>query len=398
MKIALVSEHASPLATLRGADAGGQSVHVAALANSLAERGHDVVVYTRRADTRQPDQVTMASGVVVDHVPAGPPESLPKDELLPYMPSFAAHLARHWKTDRPHIVHAHHWMSGLAALGATRHVKVPIVQSYHALATTDQRWQKGDDTSPPERYAIEEEIGRRANVIIANCTQEARELQTMRVPVRNVCVVPRGVDLKVFRPSRRRPAGAGTRPRLLSLGRTMPHKGVETIIQALREVPQAELVIAGGNMKDPEVVRLRKLAATLELDDRVKMVGKVSRKNVPALVSSATVLVTVPWYESFGMVPLEAMASGVPVVASAVGGHLDTVTGAGILVRPRHPRTLARVLNGLLESEQLRRDLASAGVKRVRAKYGWPQVAAQTERIYRRAIAGRDPISTTVGR
>ncbi|MFI7031812.1 glycosyltransferase [Microbispora rosea] len=387
MRIALVSEHASPLATLGGVDAGGQNVHVAALALALAERGNEVVVHTRRTCPGQPDVVPMAPGVTVEHVPAGPAEPLPKDELLPHMPEFGAHLARRWKAEPPDVAHAHFWMSGLATLTAAEPLEIPVVQTYHALGTVKRRWQGEADTSPPSRLAIERDIGHRAVAVVATCSDEVGELVTMGVPRDRIAVVPCGVDLGVFRPDG--PAAPrGDRPRVLSIGRMVPRKGVDTVVRAMRHVPGAELVIAGGDPGDEESTRLRALADGLGVGDRVRLIGSVSRAGVPALMRSADVLVTVPWYEPFGMVPLEALACGVPVVASAVGGHLDTVAGCGVLVPPRRPRALSRALCDLLTRPGLRAALSAAGARRARARYGWPRIAEQTESVYRNLAGG----------
>lgn len=388
MRIALVSEHASPLARVGGVDAGGQNVHVAALANALAARGHEVVVHTRRSDPGRPDVVAMGPGVTVEHVPAGPPHELAKDELPPHMPAFAACLAQRWAAAPPDVVHAHFWMSGMAALTATREVNVPVVQTFHALGTVKRRWQGAADTSPPERIAVERDLGRRAAAIVATCSDEVRELRMMGVPDRKIVVVPCGVDLDLFRPGGPAAPRNGC-PRVLSLGRMVARKGVDTVVRALRHVPEVELVIVGGSSEDDEVERLRRLAAGHGLSDRVHLLGSVGRDEVPALMRSADLLVTTPWYEPFGIVPLEAMACGVPVVASAVGGHLDTVAGCGVLVPPRRPRALARALNDLLAHEELRRRLGAAGARRARARYGWPQVAARTESVYRTLVSGR---------
>ncbi|GGO01142.1 glycosyl transferase [Microbispora rosea subsp. aerata] len=387
MRIALVSEHASPLATLGGVDAGGQNVHVAALALALAERGNEVVVHTRRTRPGQPEAVRMAAGVTVEHVPAGPAEPLPKDELLPYMPEFAEHLARRWKAEPPDVAHAHFWMSGLATLTAAEPLGIPVVQTYHALGTVKRRWQGEADTSPPGRIAIERDIGRRAVAVIATCSDEVRELVAMGVPRDRITVVPCGVDLGLFRPDG--PAAPrGDRPRVLCIGRMVPRKGVDTVVRAMRQAPGAELVIAGGDPGDEECTRLRTLADGLGLGDRVRLIGSVSRAEVPALMRSADVLVTVPWYEPFGMVPLEALACGVPVIASAVGGHLDTVAGCGLLVPPRRPRALSRTLGDLLARPGLRAALSAAGARRARARYGWPRIAEQTESTYRDLAGG----------
>lgn len=181
MRIAMVSEHASPLAVIGGVDAGGQNVYVARLTEELARRGHEVTVYTRRDDAALPDQVPLPGGGVVEHVPAGPPTVLPKDELFPYMPDFGAYLARAWRRERPDVVHAHFWMSGMACLlGAGPH-GIPVVQTFHALGTVKRRHQGDADTSPPERIAVERQIGRTCDRVLATCTDEVHELAAMGV-------------------------------------------------------------------------------------------------------------------------------------------------------------------------------------------------------------------------
>src|SRR3954468_1154189 len=154
MRIALVSEHASPLAVLGGVDAGGQNVHVAALARGLARRGAEVVVHTRRDDGALPRRVALCHGVVVDHVDAGPPVALPKDELLVHMDAFAAELEQQWRDERPDVVHSHFWMSGLAALQAARELDIPVVHTFHALGVVKRRYQGDADTSPPARLEL----------------------------------------------------------------------------------------------------------------------------------------------------------------------------------------------------------------------------------------------------
>ncbi|MBF8192529.1 glycosyltransferase [Nonomuraea sp. K274] len=386
MKVDLISEHADPLAAVGGVDSGGQNVHVAALAVALAERGHTVVVHTRRTSETQPDSVPMAPGVTVEYVTAGPPAPVPKDELPPYMPEFTERLADRWAARRPDVVHAHFWMSGQAALQAVE--GVPVVQTFHALGTVKRRWQGAADTSPAHRIDTEREIGKRADAVLATCADEVRELCAMGVPEQRVTVVPCGVDLSAFCPEG--PVAPRTSGKLvLSIGRMVPRKGVDTVIRALRRLPDADLVIAGGSPDDEESVRLRELAAAYGLGHRVHVIGSVPREHVPALMRSADVVVTVPWYEPFGMVPVEAMACGVPVVASAVGGHLDTVAGCGVLVPPRRPRALARALKDVLDSPERRARLGAAGARRARERYGWPRVAERTEAVYTQVIDGQ---------
>ncbi|MFC4533508.1 glycosyltransferase [Sphaerisporangium dianthi] len=393
MKIAMVSEHASPLATLGGADSGGQNIHVAALARGLAALGHEIVVYTRRDAEGLPEQARPVPGVTVVHVPAGPPRPIQKDEILPFVPDFADWLRRHWMFQPPDLVHAHFWMSGLAALGATRGLAIPVVQTFHALGVVKQRHQGAEDTSPRERPDAERVIARRVDRIIATCGDEANELVRMNTPPRLLRVVPCGVDPAVFRPdgpAAPRPRG----PRLLSVGRLVPRKGVGTLIDAMRLIPGAELIVAGGASADrldddPEVGRLRRAASEAGVAGRVRFVGTVSHDRIPALMRSADVAVCVPWYEPFGMVALEAMACGVPVVASAVGGQCETVADGrtGVLVPPRDPRALATAVNTLLRDPRLRAAYGRAGARRARTLYGWERVCAETLAVYEEVVA-----------
>ena len=199
-RVAMVSEHASPLAALGGPDAGGQNVYVAQLAGHLVRRGHDVTVYTRRDDPRSPERVTTPDGFQVVHVPAGPAAPVPKDELPPYMPEFGAFLAREWATAPPDVVHAHFWMSGWAALSGAYGLGIPVVQTYHALGTVKRRHQGAADTSPRDRVAIETVIGRECSRIIATCEDEVCELEAMGLSRRKISVVPCGVDPHRFTP------------------------------------------------------------------------------------------------------------------------------------------------------------------------------------------------------
>lgn len=406
----MVSEHASPLAALdrsRGGslgsvDAGGQNVHVAALAAALTKRGHDVVVYTRRDCDQLPERVLLPGGVTVEHLDAGPPRVVPKDHLLPYVPQLAADLGRRLGASAPEVVHAHFWMSGLAALKATRQLDIPVVQTFHALGTVKKRFQGAADTSPLERLRLEREVALTADRIMASCTDEARELERMGVRRARIDVVPSGVDRTLFHPAG--PVAPRSRlHRLVVVGRLVPRKGVDDAIRALRWLPDTELVVAGGGDAgtldgDPEVRRLRALAAGLQVDDRVRLVGRVERTELPALLRSADVVLCLPWYEPFGIVPLEAMACGVPVVGSAVGGLLDTVVAGvtGLLLPPREPRAAARAVRSLLEDPALRQRYGEAGSDRA-AMYGWNRVATLTENSYERAVQARDRLAMREG-
>ena len=411
LRIAMVSEHASPLAVLGGVDAGGQNVHVAALASALADRGHEVVVHTRRDDPALPARVDLRPGVQVVHVDAGPPAPVAKDDLPEHMPRFSELLREAWSAERPDVVHAHFWMSGTAALPAAHALGVPVVQTFHALGSVKRRYQGPADTSPPQRLDAERELAREADLVIATCRDEVAELRAAGSPPRRVQVVPCGVDTARFeRPGGRElvgPRRPGCRTRLLSVGRLVPRKGVEAAVRALELLPDAELVIAGGPAAhdldgDHEAVRLQKIAVELGISDRVRLVGRVSPDDLPDLLAGSDALLATPWYEPFGIAVLEAMAAGLPVVASAVGGMLDTVrdgvTGRLVPVDAAgrvDPAELAGAVRSVVDDPATARRMGEAGRQVARDRYDWRRVAASTESAYELLLGEEDTVQST---
>jgi glycosyltransferase involved in cell wall biosynthesis len=400
MRIAMISEHASPLAHLGGVDAGGQNVHVAELSSALAQRGHDVVVYTRRDDPQLPASVETSHGYTVVHVPAGPARVLPKDELLQYMYAFAYFLEGQWSSDAPDVAHAHFWMSGVAGQRAARVHSIPTVQTFHALGLTKRLHQGSDDTSPDCRIGVEASIAREADWVAATSTDEVFELVRMGRARSRSSVVPCGVDTKAFTPHG--PVAARSdRPRIVSVGRLVPRKGFATLIRALPHTPNAELVIVGGPpaaelTDDPQAQQLQRLAIELGVADRVRLLGGVTRAEMPALLRSADVVACTPWYEPFGIVPLEAMACGIPVAATAVGGIRDTVVDGvtGRLVPPKDPAALGEAIATLICDRRRARALGRAGRERACVRYTWDRVAADTERIYEKVSPAPREVST----
>jgi glycosyltransferase involved in cell wall biosynthesis len=398
----MVSEHASPLAAVGGVDAGGQNVHVLELSTALAAAGHEVTVWTRRADDRTPDAVPLRPGLTVRTVTAGPAAPVPKDRLVPHLPEFARALGAGWAEQPPDVVHAHYWMSGMTAVSAAAALDLPVVQTFHALGSVKRRHQGADDTSPPGRVAAERAVACRVDRVVATCTDEVFELARLGAPRRRITVVPCGVDTDVFSPDGPAHPRSG-RPRLVVVGRLVRRKGVDEVIAALRRLPEAELLVAGGPVgsagtdpvaaldDDPDARRLQQAAAAAGVADRVRLLGAVARADVPALLRSADAVVCVPWYEPFGIVPLEAMACGRPVVASAVGGIQDTVVDqvTGLLVPPRRPDVLAMALRRLLATPTQALAFGIAGRDRVLARYGWDRIADCTLAVYEEVLAQR---------
>ena len=394
MRIALVSEHASPLSAVGGVDAGGQNVHVDALAGELSTAGHAVTVFTRRDSEQLPDRVTAPGGYEVAHVPAGPARPVPKDHLLQHMPAFARYLEQQWTAEPVDVVHAHFWMSGIASVRAARRVDIPVLQTFHALGTVKRRQQGAADTSPDERVGFERRLCRQVDHVVATCSDELSELVALGLPASHATVIPCGVDTSRFRPG---PASAdGGSGRLLYVGRLVERKGIGNVIEALESLPGVTLDIAGGPPPDrldddEDFRRLRHLAERFGVAGRVRFLGAVDRAAVPGLMRSADIVVDVPWYEPFGIVPVEAMACGRPVVGSAVGGLLDTVMPGvtGELVPPRRPDLLAPVLDRLLSAPGLRSDYGRAGRARAVREYQWSRVASATARVYAAVLGTR---------
>lgn len=396
MKVAMVSEHASPLAVLGGVDAGGQNVHVAALAEAMAHQGAEVTVFTRRDDPSLPVQVQFSSGVTVEHVDAGPAQPIEKDRLLPHMGAFAEYLSRRWTQERPDVVHAHFWMSGKASLDAGLPLGIPVVQTFHALGIEKRRYQGAKDTSPRSRLDEERRIAQDSHRIIATATAEAFELVRMGADKAKITVVPCGVDLRLFQPLGPAEGRDSRRKRLVCLSRLVERKGIADVINALTVVPDVELVVAGGPEaakidEDAEAQRLKQIASDLGVADRVIFRGRLERAQVPLLLRSADAVVCYPWYEPFGIVPLEAMACGVPVVVAQVGGLVDSVVDGvtGIHVPPRSPIALAQALRELFKDEKRCIELALAGTRRANRRYGWARIASDTLAVYNDVIIER---------
>src|SRR4051794_9395591 len=270
MRIAMVSEHASPLAALGGVDAGGQNVHVASLAAALGRRGDEVVVHTRRDSPALPRRVAFAPGVEVDHVGAGPARDVRRAALLPYMAAFADELREQWAAEPPDVVHSHFWMSAVAALAAAGPLGIPVVHTFHALGIVKRRHQGARDTSPPGRVEIERSIARSVDRVVAPCPDGVFGLGRMGAARRRIGVVPCGVDVSRFPPRGRAETRTPGRRRLVAACRLVERKGIADAIAALAlaQAPDAELHVAGGPEREAraghaQAQRLRGLADEL---------------------------------------------------------------------------------------------------------------------------------------
>ncbi|MET8159565.1 glycosyltransferase [Sphaerisporangium sp. NPDC005289] len=371
MNIAIVSVHVLP-------------ADIPAIARELSS-SHRVTIYTRRNAPDRKPRVKVATGVTIEYIDAGPAQPLPESDLMPHIAEFSEELRRRWTKESPNVVHAHSWTGGLAAVAAADGMDIPIVQTFHQLGSS--RIRPGG-AGQAARVRLERAIGRRADAVIASCGSEGEELIRLGVPRKNIAVVPHGVDTERFR--RQGPSlSRGERPRLVHVGHITQGGGAHTAIRALDGIPGAELLIAGGPVAgapdtETDLERLRLLAKEVGVEDRVTLLGHVPHNSIAKLMRSADVVLSLPVAVPNGKVALEAMACGVPVVASAVGAHLDSVVDGvtGLLVRPNDPAPIARRTRLLLGDLTRRTALGFAGADRAGSRYSMERISRELVRVY----------------
>jgi len=401
MKIALVAQNATPLHPRAGSGPDRDDIGLGELTRKLAGQGHQVTVYAQKNLADVPDQAELHAGVRVEHIDAGPvAETAPDDaDLLERVPAFSGPLRSLWQSDRPDVVHALAWTSGLAALAAARDLGIPVVQEFSSLsvaerrAAADFRGQPGAvkaDGASAARIRLEPAIGRSASAVVATNSAEVSDLASLGVHRSSIRIVPWGVDTDLFTPEGPAAKRNG-RPRLLTAADLTQRKPLETLLRALTKVPDAELLVVGGPAeaelpKDDNYVKLAKFAATLGIADRVIFTGKVEYAAMPPLLRSADLVISTCQYEPSGTTSLQAMACGTPVIAPPVGGHMDAVVDGttGIIIPPDRPALLAQRLRQLLAHPMLIEAYGVAAVDRVRSRYSWDRIAGETLAVYDR--------------
>lgn len=408
--IAMISYHTCPLATLGGKDTGGMNVYVRDLTTELGRMGIHVDVFTRSQDEHVPHVLhDLGFGNRVVHIPAGPEQPMPKKELASHIPQFVEGIKQFAaeRGIRYDAIHSHYWMSGLAAEQLKAEWNVPIVHMFHTLGEMKNRIAVNENEKEGAyRLNGERQVLRTADVIVAATLAEQAQLQWLyKADLRKVVIIPPGVDTCHFYPippdEAKDYVGIPREDRMvLFVGRIEPLKGVDTLIKAMSclrvkefERP-AYLVIVGGDPNVPpeemsvEMARLQSLCHDLCMDRMVVFLGKRGQDTLPYYYSAAEVLVMPSHYESFGMVALEAMACGTPVVASQVGGLAflvqDGVTG--FHVPDQDEEALCDRLTRLLGNSSLRSQMGQAAADYA-CKYSWHQIASQVIEVYERLLA-----------
>lgn len=413
-RIAMLSVHTCPLATLGGKETGGMNVYVRELAREFGRRGLKVDVFTRSQNPVIP-RVSHGLGENgrVIHVPAGPERPYDKNKVYDHLDEFVRGVRSFVDAEGIgyDILHAHYWLSGLAAQDLSHAWGgVPIVQMFHTLGRLKNRVARSrSEMDSEQRINCEGEIMRFAAQIVAATTLERDDMQTLYgADPRKISIVPPGVDLALFHPlpPEETHAKIGIPPdhlMILFVGRIQPIKGIDTLIRAMSIVFQRQpelrnkvcVSIIGGNTgstaerEEGELVRLKRLRESLEVGDLVTFLGSKDQDTLANYYSAASMVVVPSHYESFGMVALEAMACGTPVIASAVGGLSFSVSDGynGYLVPDDDPQALAYKIILLLKQTALRQQLSDQA-RRWAERYSWANIADEILDVYDKALAG----------
>lgn len=413
-KIAFISEHASPLATLGGVDAGGQNVYVGKLAKHISKLGYKIDIFTRWDDARLPQIIDWDQDVKVIHIKAGPITFIPKEQLFQYMDEFTTNMSKfiEHEEEKYKLIHANFWMSAYVASKIKKQFKIPFVITFHALGKIRRIFQGTSDKFPNSRFAVEEQVIKEANQIIAECPQDREDLiNHYNASPEKITIIPAGFDENEFYPvdkllSRLLLNLKLRQPIILQLGRIVQRKGIDNVIRGLSILRKkykikAQLLIVGGETDlpnaraTPEIGRLRKIAQSEGIKKHVIFIGRPSRETLKYYYSAADIFVSTPWYEPFGMTPLESMACGTPVIGANVGGIKYTVQDGktGYLVPPKDPQSLAQKLADILKNKKIANFFKENAIKRVNSQFSWEKVANLTSKFYEKAICHESQIS-----
>ena len=415
LRIAMLSYHTCPLAILGGKDTGGMNVYVRELTRQLGRMGIHVDVFTRSQDEHVPHVVhELGYGNRVVHVPAGPEIPLPKREMAEYIPQFVEGIKQFVaeKDIQYDLIHSHYWMSGLAAEALSdAWGNVPIVHMFHTLGEMKNRIARSEDEREGAyRIDGEKRVIARVDRIIASTLAEQTQLQFLyKANKRKITIIPPGVDTSHFYPipmdEARQYLGVDPDNKLvLFVGRIEPLKGLDTLVKAISwrrtfKPGQVTLAIIGGDPDaspqemSAEMARIQKLCDDLCMGRMVVFLGKRAQDTLPYYYSAADVLVMPSHYESFGMVALEAMACGTPVIASQVGGLAFLVKDGetGYHVPDQDPEALCEKLLDILSDPHQREKMGLRAAEYAR-DYAWANIANQMLEVYKSLVEGREGV------
>jgi D-inositol-3-phosphate glycosyltransferase len=393
-RIAMLSVHTSPLAPLGGRESGGMNVYVRELSRELGARGYAVDVFTRRTSGAEPEVQPIGPNARVVHVDAGPAQTIEKEGIRKHLEAFEAGIMAFADRERVafDVVHSHYWLSGWAGARLAARWSAPHTAMFHTLGEVKNR-ARVTEHEPPFRIEAERSIATTADRIVVASSHEKHLLTTLYgADPECIAIVPCGVDLDLFVPmdklNARRKLGVRDGERvILFVGRIEPLKGIDILISAAAQLHEDEnfrvLIVGGDERAAKRVEALRQQAERLDVDHHISFVGAVDHEQLPLYYNAADVCVVPSYYESFGLVAIESMACGTPVVASRVGGLAATISDGetGYLVPWRCPEPFAERLELLLDNDELRASFGRAGREEVE-RYRWVNVADAVAALY----------------
>ncbi len=411
INVAMISYHTCPLATLGGKDTGGMNVYVHQLTRHLGKHGVHVDVFTRSQDEHVPHvlhDLGFCNRVV--HIPAGPEVPLPKKELTRYIPKFVEEIESfaNKKGITYDVIHSHYWMSGISALQLKEHWHVPVINMFHTLVLMKNRIARSESEIEGEyRLSGEKKVLAEADRIIAATLAERSQLEFLyESNTKNIAIIPPGVDTSHFYPIPKDEAkeaiGIPLKSRLiLFVGRIEPLKGIDTLIRAISIIQKSgelsccphQVAIIGGEPDarpedmNAEMARLQDMVTELGITNFVVFLGKQDQKLLPYYYSAAEVVVMPSHYESFGMVALEAMACGTPVVASQVGGLAFLVQDGitGFVTPGGDAQILADRLIKIIKNPGLQNQLSENAADYAK-QYDWELISEKIIEVYQQEL------------
>ncbi len=401
MRIAFISLHTCPSALPGARDAGGMNVLLRETAKELAARGACVDIFSRRHDVNDPQIIELAPGARVIHLEAGPIDE-PKRQLFQHLPAFQRELELFARREnlRYDLVHGHYWLSGQAALSMRERSGIPAIVSFHTLAKVQQLVVAGEPDAP-QRIEGEEAIVKARPLIIASSDAERDELLRLYgADPKLTHVVTPGFDPALFHPIDRAQARAelgfaDSDKLILFVGRMEPIKGLDVLLRAVASMENRKglrIVVIGGEPEDEAVQHMHGMATELDIQDHLDFAGAVPQERLPLYYSAADVSVAPSFYETFGLVALESMACGTPVIAARVGGLQATIVDGqtGYLVPWHCPEPYAERLEVILGNPDLRRQFGQAALASV-TDFTWPRIVDRLQAVYAQALSLATP-------
>jgi len=404
-QIALISVHGDPAVDIGGEEAGGQNVYVRQVGEALAQLGWEVDMFTRLADADQAPLVQHQAHCRTIRLSAGPKTFIPRQEIFEHCDRFLEEFIRFSRQQgRDYaLIHTNYWLSAWVGLELRRRLSLPMIHTYHSLGAVKYQSVQEPPETATRRLEIEKAALETAECIVATSPQEKDYLRSLVSSRGNIEIIPCGTDINHFGSisyeQAREKLGFSPEEKIIYyVGRFDPRKGIETLVRAvhrsqIRSQSPIRLIIAGayrpGQSDGKEKERISQIVKELGLEGITEFPGRISDENLPIYFAAADVCVVPSHYEPFGLVPIEAMASGTPVVGSAVGGLNFTVISeeTGLLVPPKDEEAFANAIDRVLSDPQWRNQLGKNARKRMEEEFSWEGVASQLNDLYSRFVS-----------